>query len=98
MSMRDKVRWLLRKVTTVLLSGLHWAIFLILIWLAYQLGIYERGSGVGVLAFALGVLVVGTLSTNYVRRRLRARVPGPAGASSDKGSSRKPGFWHRGFP
>jgi hypothetical protein len=47
------------------------------IWLAYQLGIYERGGGVGVLAFALGVLADGTLSTNYVRRRFRARVPGP---------------------
>jgi hypothetical protein len=77
MSMRDKVRWLLRKVTTVLLSGLHWAIFLILIWLAYKLGIYERGGGVGDLVFVLVVLVVGALSMSYVRRRFRARVPGP---------------------
>ena len=52
MSMRDKVMWLLRKVTTVLLSGLHWAMVLILIWLAYKLGIYERGGGVGDLELA----------------------------------------------
>ena len=77
MSMKSKVRRLLRKVTTTPLSKLHWAMVLILIWLAYKLGIYERGGAVGDLVFVLVVLVVGTLSLSYVRRRFRARVPGP---------------------
>jgi hypothetical protein len=78
MSMRSKVRRLLRKVITITsISKLHWAMVLIALWLAYRLGIYERGGAVGVLVFVVVVLVVGTLSRNYVRRRLRAGAPGP---------------------
>ena len=73
LSMRGKVRKLTRKVRTALPSRLQWAVFLVLLWLAYQLGIYERVGGVGALVLALVALVVGTIFMNYVRLRFRAR-------------------------
>jgi hypothetical protein len=77
--MRGKVRKLTRKVRTALPSRLQWAVFFVLLWLAYQLGIDERGGGAGVLVFALAVLVVGSLFVNYVRRRFRLGGPGGGG-------------------
>jgi hypothetical protein len=79
--MWGKVKRLTRKVEAALPSGLQAAIFLFLIWLADQLGIYERGGGVEVLVFALVVLVVGSLFVNYVRRRFRARGTGGGGSA-----------------
>ena len=72
------------KVEAALPSGLQIAIFLLLVWLADQLGIYERGGGVAVLGFALVVLVVGSLFVNfvnYVRRRFWARGTGGGGSA-----------------
>src|ERR671920_423696 len=84
MSMRSKVRQLLAKVITTTsisklhwVSKLHWAMVLFLLWLAYQLGIHQRGGAVGGLVFLLVGLVVATLCRNYVRRRFRAGAPGP---------------------
>jgi len=74
--MWGKVKRLARKVETALPSGFQVAIFFFLIWLAEQLGIYERGGGVEVIVFALVVLVVGSLFVKYVRRRFRARGTG----------------------
>ena len=81
--MWGKVKRLARKVETALPSGLQAAIFLVLLWLAAQLGIYERGGGVAVLGFALVVLVVGSLFVNYVRRRFWARGTGGGGSSAE---------------
>jgi hypothetical protein len=78
--MWGKGKRLTRKVETALPSGLQVAIFLLLVWLAEQLGIYERGGGVAVLGFALVVLVVGSLFVNYVRRRFWARGTGGGGS------------------
>ena len=74
--MRGKVESLTRKVRTALPSRVQWAALLVLLWLGTQSGIYERWGGVGVLVFALVVLVIGTSLMNYVRLRFRACRPG----------------------
>ena len=83
MSMRSKVRRLLAKViTTTSISKLHWAMVLFLLWLAYQLGIHERGGAVGGLVFYL----LGWLSQRFAGTTsggaLGLEPQVPAGASS----------------